>query len=127
MKIAKAKGKFIKISLGYAREKSENVESDCEIFEQDRVYNCQSVAQRLGQSTSTIREKVFYGQIPFFKAGEGRNAPVRFLGQTLNQWLEKINQKMEVKPTKPKKTNKNRTHRGVKEFENFVEKLEQRS
>ena len=127
MKIAKAKDKSIKINLGYAREKSENVESDCEIFEQDRVYNCQSVAQRLGQSTSTIREKVFYGQIPYFKAGEGRNAPVRFLGHTLNHWLERINQKKEEIHKKPKTTTKKKTNRGVKEFENFVENLERRN
>lgn len=97
------------------------------VFDPNRVYDCQSVAQRLRQSESSIREKVFKGQIPYFKAGEGRNAPVRFLGHTLNQWLEKINKHKEETHTKPKTTIKKKANRGVKEFEIFVENLEQRN
>ncbi len=100
---------------------------DCEIFDRKRVYDCQSVAQRLRQSESSIREKVFKGQIPYFKAGEGKNAPVRFLGHTLNQWLERINKHKEETHTKSKTTTKKKANRGVKEFENFVENLEQRN
>lgn len=127
IKIAKPSKLRILQGVGGPRPKNVNTCQEFEIFESTRVYNCQTVAQRLRQSESSIREKVFRGQIPYFKAGQGKNAPVRFLGQTLNQWLERINQKMEVKHTKPKKTNKNRANRGVKKFENFVENLEQRN
>ena len=113
--------------LGTLEGKSKSEGTEFDIFDRNRVYNCLAVARRLRQSESSIREKVFYGQIPYFKAGQGKNAPVRFLGQTLNQWLERINQKMEVKSTKPKNTTKKMTNRGVKEFENFVEKLEEQS
>ena len=97
------------------------------IFERDRVYICEEVAQKLKQTESSIREKVFFKKIPYFKAGEGRNAPVRFLGQALNEWLERINQRKEVLHTKPKATIKKKAGRGVKKFENFVENLEQRN
>lgn len=127
IKIAKLSKLRILQGVGGPRPINVNTCQEFEIFESTRVYDCHSVAQRLRQSESSIREKVFKGQIPFFKAGEGKNAPVRFLGQALNQWLERINQKMEVKHIKPLKTNKNRTHRGVKKFENFVENLEQRN
>lgn len=112
---------------GGPRSRTTNERQELEIFDPKRVYDCRSVAQRLRQSVSSIREKVFLGQIPYFKAGEGRNAPVRFLGQALNRWLEGINRNREVDQKQEKKAPTRKTRRGVKEFENFVENLERRN
>jgi len=94
-----------------------------EIFDRNKVFNCREVAQRLRQSESSIREKVFFGQIPYFKAGQGKNAAVRFYGQALNEWLMKINRFKVVQDEKQRKPRKKRIGKGLIEFENMVASL----
>ncbi|MFH2108546.1 MAG: hypothetical protein ABII93_07750 [Chrysiogenia bacterium] len=109
--------------LGTLERKFKGEGTEFEIFERNRVYNCLAVARRLRQSESSIREKVFYGQIPYFKAGEGKNASVRFYGGALNDWLARINRLKLVPGEKQRKPRKKPIGKGLIEFENLIEKL----
>lgn len=97
-----------------------------EIFDRNKIYDCREVAHRLKLSESTIREKVFRGQIPYFKAGQGRNAAVRFYGQSLNEWLARINMFKILPGEKYRKPRKKPTGKGIIEFERMVETLKKK-
>jgi hypothetical protein len=92
-------------------------------FEEDRIYDCQEIADKLGYKRSSIRDKVFKNDIPSLKCGRGKNSARRFCGADLNKWLSEINnfQKSELPVNNNHKHSKK--NNGLKDFESIIAKL----
>lgn len=60
-----------------------------DLFSPKEILTVEELSERLKIQISTIRNKVFKGDIPYFKLGPGKRAPVRFLGIQINEWLSK--------------------------------------
>lgn len=56
----------------------------------DEVMTVGELAKYLKLSKPNVYNKVYAGQIPFFRAGDPnrRNAPIRFLKRDIEAWIE---------------------------------------
>lgn len=62
----------------------------------DEIMTVDELARYLKLSKPSIYNKVYAGQIPFFRAGDPdrRNAPIRFLKRDIDAWIEERAQRI---------------------------------